>query len=236
MALTAIDVDAASLVPARLAGNTASGDSPDALVVSGTLAGDLTLPMPGMPVVVAPGTTGPYFAAGYQNLVVPPGRTATLNAGAVLKFSGADLDVQGTLAANGSQDQPVVLTSLRDNSVGDDLDGDRNGDGPLPGDWAGVVADPVPDQPVPAIDLTNTTITYARAALTVPSGNATITGVIDDDSFGVQGPPASADASCPDGTVTAAHVDWGTPTGPFPYGTGPSVNGCVDVQPWVGEP
>jgi hypothetical protein len=81
-------------------------------------------------------STDVYVSAG--NLTVPAGATLTLSAGAILKMSpGTALLVSGTLIAAGTSTQPVIITSLADDSVG----GDTAADGPTsgkPGDWNGL--------------------------------------------------------------------------------------------------
>lgn len=70
---------------------------------------------------------------------VPIGATLTLAAGVVIKLQYRTLvfDVRGTLLAQGSPAQPVVLTSMADDAHG----GDTNRDGPstgAPADWYGM--------------------------------------------------------------------------------------------------
>lgn len=71
---------------------------------------------------------------------VPSGVTLTLRAGTILKFhAGASLDIRGTLRVLGTPQEPVVLTSIRDDSVGGDSDQDGATNAPSAGDWVGVV-------------------------------------------------------------------------------------------------
>jgi hypothetical protein len=88
---------------------------------------------------VSDGTTGPflsghvYLATG--SLTVPAGSTLTIGSGAIVKFAGVyEFIVDGTLLANGTSGQPIVLTSIHD-----DVGGDHNGNGGAtvvgPGQW-----------------------------------------------------------------------------------------------------
>jgi hypothetical protein len=69
---------------------------------------------------------------------VPAGVTLTIDPGAVVKFDpGAGFDVQagGQLLADGTVAQPICFTSIRDDSVGGDTNGDGNATAPVAGDW-----------------------------------------------------------------------------------------------------
>ncbi len=86
-------------------------------------------------------TTGNVYVVQNCALIVRAGATLTIQPGVVVKFGGATssgLRVDGRLQASGSAAQPVVFTSLADDSAG----GDTNGNGPssgAPGDWYGMV-------------------------------------------------------------------------------------------------
>ena len=81
---------------------------------------------------------------------VREGATLTIEAGAIVKLplleysynkyarDGRGLSVYGTLAANGTLANPVVFTSIRDDSWGGDTNGDGNRSEPYPGECCGV--------------------------------------------------------------------------------------------------
>ncbi|WP_344196397.1 hypothetical protein, partial [Pedococcus aerophilus] len=100
----AISLYGPNLDPAKFSGNTGSGNTQNALFLSGTLIGSATLPAAGLPWVI-----GDYYV---QSLTVAKGVTLTLNAGAVLKAApGSSLSVQGSLVAAGTAAAPVTFTS-----------------------------------------------------------------------------------------------------------------------------
>ena len=73
-----------------------------------------------------------------SDVTVPSGATLTVNPGAVVKLaSGVSLVVQagGSLSAQGTVAQPITFTSLKDDSVGGDSNGDGGATTPAAGDW-----------------------------------------------------------------------------------------------------
>lgn len=117
-----------------------------------------------------------YHASG--TLTVPAGKTLTIQPGAILKFNGSGLSVQGTLSAVGTLAQPIVFTSQQDDSAG----GDTNGNGPssgAPDQWVGLGFGPASDASVldrvevrfsgvgfsPAIDVDQSNFTLTRSVL-----------------------------------------------------------------------
>jgi len=91
-------------------------------------------------------TAGNVYTAHNCNVIVDPAVTLTIEAGAIVKFGGncystydnnCAFVVKGTLRTQGTQANPVVITSLSDDEHG----GDTNDDGPSvgnPGQWYGL--------------------------------------------------------------------------------------------------
>ncbi len=76
-----------------------------------------------------------------QNVVVAPGVTLTIQPGTIVKFDGHVgilLKTGSTLAAQGTAELPIFMTSFRDDSVGGDSNLDGNQSVPVVGDWDGI--------------------------------------------------------------------------------------------------
>ncbi|WP_287158318.1 hypothetical protein [Chloroflexus sp.] len=69
-----------------------------------------------------------------SSLTIPLGTTLTIEAGTIIKFNiGARLVIQGELIVNGTEDNPVYFTSIRDDTLGGDTDNETVI--PQPGNW-----------------------------------------------------------------------------------------------------
>lgn len=132
----------------------------------------------------AGGPLGPgvYHVTGW--ISVPAGTTLTLQAGAILKFNGNGLSVDGTLLAQGASGNPVIFTCLQDDSAG----GDSNGNGPssgAPDCWAGLGFGPASDASVlehVEVRYTGTGFAYA---ISLSSADITLSdGVVRDGQWG----------------------------------------------------
>ena len=74
---------------------------------------------------------------------LPANETLTIEAGSVIKFvepyywgnQGVKLYIEGTLNINGTKDEPVIFTSIYDDSYLGDTNNDESATSPSPGDW-----------------------------------------------------------------------------------------------------
>ena len=82
---------------------------------------------------------GPYVVTDF--LQIWEGATLTVEPGAVVKFvletdlTDAQIDVDGTLKAEGTAQDSVVFTSIKDDAYGGDTNGDGSETSPSAGDW-----------------------------------------------------------------------------------------------------
>ncbi|NQX29923.1 hypothetical protein HQQ81_21465 [Microbacteriaceae bacterium VKM Ac-2854] len=137
-AVAAFEVGSPQLRPSALSGNVAVDNDVNAIGLSGVVQEDWTLTGEELlPVMIG---------SSFSGLRIPTGRTLTLEPGLVLKptsYAGYPplaprLTIDGTLAAVGTANEPIVLTSQRDDGVGFDGDGGTAAD-PEPEDWGGVI-------------------------------------------------------------------------------------------------
>lgn len=165
---------------------------------------------------------------------VPAGLTLTLPAGTSTKFAPGPfvesrLSVEGTLWTDGTEAEPVTLTSLADDAILGDTNGDETP--PATGDWRGLAVEDGAE-----VSLRGTEIRFAQTAISQSGGIVTgedvrlgVAGAPVDVAIGQEGGQAALRGSvaiqtygvysCPwesllDCGVDAAEVDWGRPEGP----------------------
>jgi hypothetical protein len=217
----AVAVASNQLLPANLTGNTGTSSTRQAMILTGTLVGNLTLPFGSLGLTLAQA----YCCSGgyYGMLTVGAGVTLTVNAGVVIKSYGAGLESNGgTINATGTAQQPVIFTSVKDDTAGGDYNKDGNVTTPAPGDWQGISVNTGG-----TFDLEATNIRYASTALSADNSTSGVFhGSVVTSAFGVAGG---------DSYIDATNVDWGSPSGPAPIGSGVPISGTgVLVTPWVG--
>ncbi|MCX5885429.1 MAG: HEAT repeat domain-containing protein [Proteobacteria bacterium] len=112
----------------RQGSNSAGLDIIGPTYVCGTIYYDTTWSQAHSPYVVTCGIT------------VPQGVTLTIEPGVIVKIQPVynAIYVYGTLIADGTPDQKIVFTSIKDDSYGGDTNGDVNGSSPAGGDWVGI--------------------------------------------------------------------------------------------------
>ena len=148
-------------------GNTASGGSNPGLGLSGAVATTSTMTAEGAPYELQ--------WMNYASLTVPSGVTLTIEPGVVVKGdpSGNNaLNVNGTLDALGTATQPIVFTSLNDNTVG----GTTGTGSPEAGDWGGINVSG-------SIDLERTVVDYADTGVSLNASSSSASDVIRSNSF-----------------------------------------------------
>ena len=105
-----------------------TGDSSGKIYLLGTISTSGRLGHnPGCPYVI-------------DNLTIAEGATLTIEPGAVIKGDNLSsrLTVNGTLVAKGTDQAPIVFTSLRDDTCAGDTNNDRSNSLPAAGDWDGI--------------------------------------------------------------------------------------------------
>ena len=116
----------------NISGNIYSGNGVNTVSYGGAIATSMTWTKVGSPYVIT------------ETITVNSGVTLTIEPGVIVKggMTSQQLTINGTLIANGTPEEPIYFTSLRDDSVGGDTNGDGNATSPTYGNWNGIYLAP----------------------------------------------------------------------------------------------
>jgi hypothetical protein len=140
-------------IPPNITTNTLSGNGQNGIWLSGKVKQSTTWENHGYAIV-----------AMNEPLIVGEGNTLTLGAGTVIKSSGpgGGMKVLGTLLPEGNEGEAVTFTSLKDDSVDGDTNGDGSATSPGTGDW-GEIRFPNAN----GVELAYLDVRYAKVALNI---------------------------------------------------------------------
>lgn len=111
-------------------------------------------------------------------IVVVTGVVLDINPGVIVKFDdGASLLVDGTLNAKGINTEPIYFTSLADDSIGGDTNGDGGGSSPFAGDWENITI----ENPTTQSTLNHLILRYSYEGLVLLSDGSVISDTLDSD-------------------------------------------------------
>jgi len=196
-----------------------------------------------------------------QYVLISSGKQIDIKPNTILKFDGnGAIITYGNLNIKGLQNGPVYLTSLKDDSLGGDTNGDKLGTSPREGDYQGIffysgatgmIENAVikyggkyiygVSPPYGVIRVYDGTLTIRKSTITknkygiMQQGNnshttISLSSITDNLDYGFY--------SYRPNTVNADHNWWGSATGPYnpnsnPNGQGDRVSDDIQYTPWL---
>ncbi len=165
--------------------NTLTGNGFNGIGLSGFLTQNATLTKdPNLPYILkakSPNTSGPSLDIGGST-------TLTIDAGVIIKAelpptqNFSDINVNGTFLANGTENDPVFFTSILDDVVGGDTNGDGNTTTPAKGDWGSLFFQSSSSNSV----LDHIVLRYSHHFLVINSDSTTIqNSTLQFNDFGI---------------------------------------------------
>jgi len=193
----------------------------------------------------------PYVASWWDGFEVGSAATVTLPAGCLVKSDGM-IDVRGNIDCQGTAGNPVVFTSLKDDSHGGDTNNDGGASAPAAGDWDGIqfhdssttgelahcivryAANGI-DCQCPGLSVQHCVFDACATAFRADAANIQVHW----SDFFLSGDYALHNAE-PAQVVDATNCYWDSPSGPThasnPGATGGRITDGVEYDPWGGTP
>lgn len=230
-----------SVLPPDISDSTIAGNAMNGIFLSGKVAAD------------AVWGGGPFVIRRDQELGIPAGSELTIQPGTVFKGEyNSKISITGKLDAVGTKAAPITFTSIQDDSVGGDTDGDGEFTPPGAWDWRGIdflsgsEYGTIGNATVTRADVgvqiycpcpTPPTLSHSRVAFTGIGGimigsnpGATALGepMVSWMTFRQTGNLAIDKAGAPE--MQSPYNDYGCSSGPRPEGCGEPVGQYID--PW----
>ncbi len=114
-----------------------------------------------------------------RELYVDTGATLEIEPGVVIKSSGWGIRVKGTLLSDGTEAEPIVFTSVKDDNVGNpnDTNKDGNNTAPANSDWRGIALGEDSDASI--IDYNEIRYAYYNTSFDYGSGSVSPRGAVN---------------------------------------------------------